>query len=142
MSSTSQPPHGAPDAEIESKINAFQAITHLPRTLKVAGATLQDTRVKVLPKVMFVASIVFILAAILTPETLMESILAFIPGLGDLLAVIGIPVDGAIDWLALGIAALNLMKLFPQEIVNEHFDAAVAKGKPTGRVVDADPVHH
>lgn len=141
MSSTSQPPRGTPDAEVESKINAFQAITHLPRTLKVAGATLSDTRVNLLPKIMFIGSIVFILAALLTPEVLAEFV-ALVPGVGDLLAVIGIPVDGAIDWLALGIAALNLMKLFPQEIVNEHFDAAVAKGKPTGRVVDADPVHH
>ncbi len=139
MSTASQPPHGAPD-DIKSKINAFQAIGHLPRTLKVAGATLHDTRVKLLPKVMFIGSIAFILAALLTPEALAE-LVAVVPGLGDVIALIGIPVDGAIDWLALGIAALNLMKLFPQEIVNEHFDAAVAKGKPTGKVVDADPVH-
>jgi hypothetical protein len=89
---------------------------------------------------MFVGSIVFILAALLTPEALAEFV-AVVPGVGDIIAAIGIPVDGAIDWLAMGIAALNLMRLFPQEIVNEHFDAAVAKGKPTGTVVDADPVH-
>jgi len=140
MSTASQPPHGASDADIQSKINAFQAIAHLPRTLKVAGATLQDARVKLFPKIMFIGSMAFILAALLTPEALGE-LVAFVPGLGDVLAIIGIPVDGAIDWLALGIAALNLMKLFPQEIVNEHFDEAVAKnGKPTGHVVDADPV--
>jgi hypothetical protein len=122
-----------------SKINAYQALAHLPRTLKVAGKTLQDTRVKLLPKVLFIGSIVFVLAALLTPEALAE-LVAFVPGIGDVLALVGLPVDGAIDWLALGITALNMMKLFPQEIVNEHFDEAVAKGKPTGQVVDADPV--
>lgn len=108
--------------------------------MKVAGAVLHDKRVNFVPKAMFVGSIVFILAALLTPEALAEFV-AVVPGVGDIIAALGIPIDGAIDWLAMGVAALNLMKLFPQEIVNEHFDAAVAKGKPTGPIVDADPVH-
>lgn len=137
---TSQQNQGASAADVTSKINAYQAIAHLPRTLKVAGAVMQDARVKFLPKALFIGSVAFVLAALLTPEALGEFI-AFVPGIGDVLAIAGLPVDGAIDWLALGITALNLMKLFPQDIVNEHFDAAVAKGKPSGTIVDADPVH-
>jgi hypothetical protein len=128
------------DPTITSKINAYQAFAHLPRTLKVAGKTLQDSRVSVLPKMLFIGSVVFVLAALLTPEALAEFV-AVVPGLGDILALGFLPVDGAIDWMALGIVALNLMKLFPQEIVNEHFDNATAKSKPSGRVVDADSVH-
>lgn len=139
MPTTSQQTSRASDADIDSKINAFQALVHLPRTLKVAGGVLADARVSVLPKALFLGSVAFVLAALLTPEALAEFI-AVIPGLGDLLALGFLPVDGAIDWITLGIVALNMMKLFPQDIVNEHFDAAVAKGKPTGRVVDADPV--
>ncbi len=131
---------GSSGSDVNSKINAFQAIAHLPRTMKVAGAVLHDKRVSFVPKAMFVGSIAFILAALLTPEALAEFV-AVVPGVGDIIAALGIPVDGAIDWLAMGIAALNLMRLFPQDIVNEHFDAAVAKGKPTGPIVDADPVH-
>lgn len=131
---------GSSGSNVNSKINAYQAIAHLPRTMKVAGAVLHDERVNFVPKALFVGSIVFILAALLTPEALAEFV-AVVPGVGDIIAAIGIPVDGAIDWLAMGVAALNLMRLFPQEIVNEHFDAATAKGKPTGKVVDADPVH-
>jgi hypothetical protein len=133
----SDPAHGA---HLTSKINAYQALAHLPRTLKVANATIHDQRVKLMPKLLFIGSIVFVLAALLTPEMLAE-VVAFIPGLGDLLAIAGLPIDGAIDWLALGITALNMMKLFPQEIVNEHFDEATTKGKPSGHIVDADPVH-
>ena len=139
MPTTSQQTRGASDADIDSKINAFQALVHLPRTLKVAGGVLGDSRVKALPKVLFLGSVVFVLAALLTPEALAEFI-AVIPGLGDLLALGFLPVDGAIDWITLGIVALNMMKLFPQDIVNEHFDAAVAKSKPSGPIVDADPI--
>lgn len=127
-------------ADVTSKINAYQALAHLPRTLKVAGKTMQDARVSALPKMLFVGGIVFVLAALLTPEALAEFV-ALVPGLGDILAAGLIPVDGAIDWMALGIVALNLMKLFPQEIVNEHFENIASKGKPSGKVVDADPVH-
>ncbi len=126
-------------ADIDSKINAFQALVHLPRTLKVAGSVLTDSRVSVLPKLLFLGSVAFVLAALLTPEALAEFI-AVIPGLGDVLALGFLPVDGAIDWITLGIVALNMMKFFPQDIVNEHFDAAVAKGKPSGPIVDADPI--
>jgi hypothetical protein len=126
-------------ATITSKINAYQALAHLPRTLKVAGKTLADSRVKALPKLLFVGSSVCVLAALVTPEALAE-IVAVIPGLGDLLALGFLPVDGVIDWMALGVLALNMMKLFPQEIVNEHFEEATKKGKPSGQIVDADPV--
>lgn len=139
MPTTSQHTQGASNADVTSKINAYQAIAHLPRTLKVAGAVMKDARVSILPKVMFVGSIVFILAALLTPEALAEFV-AVVPGIGDVLALLGLPVDATVDWLALGLTALNMMKLFPQDIVNEHFDAAVAKSKPTGPIVDADPV--
>lgn len=139
MSTSSQHTTGATSASDASKINAFQALAHLPRTLKVAGAVLTDSRVQFLPKALFIGSMAFVLAAVLTPEALAEFI-AVVPGLGDLLALGFLPVDGAIDWMTLGLLALNLMKMFPQDIVNEHFDTIVAKGKPTGPVVDADPV--
>ncbi len=126
---------------MNSKINAYQAIAHLPRTIKVAGAVMRDKRVNFIPKTLFMGSIIAIIALVVAPETVIDNAMLLVPGLGELFNAIGIPVEAAGDWLALGIAALNLMRLFPQEIVNEHFDAAVAKGKPNGPVVDADPVH-
>ena len=139
MSTSTQSTSGANDVNDASKINAFQALAHLPRTLKVAGKVLTDSRVQLLPKALFIGSVAFVLAALLTPEALAEFI-AVVPGLGDILALGFLPVDGVVDWMALGILALNLMKMFPQNIVNEHFDEVVAKGKPTGPVVESDPV--
>lgn len=138
MSTTTNSTAGANDVGGASKINAYQALAHLPRTLKVAGRVLRDSRVQFLPKALFIGSIAFILAALITPEALAE-LVAVIPGLGDVLALGFLPVDGAIDWMALGLLALNLMKMFPQEIVNEHFDNIVTKGKPTGPIVESDP---
>ena len=137
--SSSQGPNTT-TTNVTSRINAFHALAHLPRTMKVATATIRDSRVSIVPKILFIGSIIFVLAALLTPEALAEFV-AVIPGLGDVLALAGLPVDGVIDWLALGITALNMMKFFPQDIVNEHFDEVVAKGKPSGPIVDADPVH-
>ncbi|HEX9038558.1 MAG TPA: hypothetical protein VF808_16360 [Ktedonobacterales bacterium] len=118
--------------------NPVSAIIHLPRTFKVAGAVMKDARVHVLPKIMFVGGILVLLAALLTPEALAEFVNAF-PVVGQVLGALEIPVDGAIDWLALGLAAFNLMKLFPQDVVNEHLSNITQNSRPTGRVVDADP---
>jgi hypothetical protein len=117
---------------------AVSSVVHLPRTFKVAGAVMQDARVSIFPKIMFVAGIVALLAALLTPEALAEFVNA-VPVVGQLLGALEIPVDGAIDWLALGLAAFNLLKLFPQDIVSEHLDNATQHSKPSGPVVDADP---
>ncbi len=120
------------------RMGAMASIIHLPRTFKVAGNVMKDERVNIMPKIMFVGGIVALLAALLTPEAFAEAI-NLIPGLGQLLGVLEIPVDGAVDWIALGIAALNLMKLFPQDVVNEHYDNVTGHSKPTGPIVDADP---
>lgn len=117
---------------------AISSIVHLPRTFKVAGAVMQDGRVSLFSKLMFVGGIVAVLAALLTPEALAEAVNVF-PVIGQLLGALEIPVDGAVDWLALGFAAFNLLRLFPQDIVGEHMDNATQHSKPAGPVVDADP---
>ncbi|HEU0025477.1 MAG TPA: hypothetical protein VFQ25_00035 [Ktedonobacterales bacterium] len=123
-----------------NRLSGVQHIVHLPRTLKIAGNVLKDARVSVVPKIMFVSGIIALLAALLTPEALAEFVNVF-PVIGQLLGVLEIPVDGAIDWLAIGFAALNLMRLFPQDVVNEHYNNAVKGAKPSGPIIDADPHH-
>lgn len=140
MSTSTNPNTQSPPA---SNISRFQAITHLPRMFKTAGAVMQDSRVSILPKLGFVAGIGALLLLLVAPEAAAD-IIAVIPGATAVLDLIGVPVEGAVDWLALGLAAFNLMKLFPQDIVNEHYDEVA--GKPTtplttGPVVDADPNH-
>lgn len=130
--------NSGPQGTTANRMGAMSSIVHLPRTFKVAGNVMKDARVSIMPKIIFVGGIVALLAALLTPEAFAEFV-AIIPGVGPLLAALGIPIDGAVDWIALGIAALNLMKLFPQEVVNEHYDNVTQQSKPTGPIVDADP---
>jgi hypothetical protein len=121
-----------------NRLGTVQSIVHLPRTLKIAGNVLKDARVSIMPKIMFVGGIIALLVALLTPETLAEFVNMF-PVVGQLLGALEIPVDGAIDWLAIGFAALNLLRLFPQDVVNEHYDNAMKGARPSGPIVEADP---
>jgi hypothetical protein len=116
----------------------MSSIVHLPRTFKVAGNVMKDARVSIMSKAMFIGGIVALLLALLAPETFLDVIVA-IPGATAVLDLVGIPIEAAGDWIVLGIAALNLMKLFPQEVVNEHYDNVAGNSKPSGPIVDADP---
>lgn len=125
-------------ADSTSRIGALEAVLHLPRTFKVASATLQDQRVGLLPKVMFIGSIALLIIVLLAPELGLDGVLAA-TGVGAIFDAIGLPIEGGFDWLAIAVAAVNLMKLFPTEIVNEHLASAKTKSKPTGPIVDSDP---
>ena len=44
-----------------------------------------------------------------------------LPGV-DYVNALGLPTEFAIDWIFVSVAAFNLLKLFPAEIVGEHYD--------------------
>jgi hypothetical protein len=120
------------------RLNAVQKIVHLPRTLKVAGNVLKDARVGLGSKLMFVSGVAALLMALLAPETFLDVIVA-IPGATAVLDLIGIPIEAAGDWIVLALAAFNLMKLFPQDVVDEHYENVAGQSRPSGPIVDADP---
>jgi hypothetical protein len=95
---------------------------HFPKTAALATALLQDARVHWLPKLLFVGSIIALLIALFFPEAAAEVVGLGIPGVGWILDALGIPVDATIDWVVLAVAAFNLLRLFPREIVGEHYD--------------------
>lgn len=115
-------------------------LIHLPKTFSLIGAMMRDARVKAFPKFMFISSLGFLLLALIFPEVSADVLALFAPILGPVFDAIGIPTEGAIDWLAIGIAAYNLFKLFPSEVVGEHYDQIFHKGKHTvdSTIVDAD----
>jgi hypothetical protein len=121
-----------------NRLSAVHSIVHLPRVFKVAGNVLKDARVSMGSKLMFVTGIAALLLALLAPETFVDVIVA-IPGATAVLDLVGIPLEAAGDWIAIGLAAFNLMKMFPQDVVNEHYDNVMQGAKPSGPVVDADP---
>ena len=97
-------------------------LTHIPKTIGLTTAVLQDTRVHWFPKLVFLGSLGTLLIALLFPEAASEIIGLGIPGVGWTLDLLGLPVDASIDWIALSVAAFNLLRLFPAEIVGEHYD--------------------
>jgi hypothetical protein len=40
---------------------------------------------------------------------------------------VGIPAEATLDWAVLGVAAFNLLKLFPRDVVGEHYDRLFRK---------------
>src|SRR5579885_2095260 len=76
-------------------------LTHIPKTVGLATAVLQDARVHWFPKLLFVASLGTLLVALFFPEATSEIIGLGIPGIGWALDALGLPVDASIDWIAL-----------------------------------------
>lgn len=111
------------DVGTTGKPNPFALLFHFGKTTALVGSVLQDARVSWLPKVVFLTCIVALLAAIILPELGIDTAAFFaLPGLGAAFDALGLPVDASFDWVAFTVAAFNLLKLFPVEIVGEHYD--------------------
>ena len=107
-------------ATAQVKPNGFALFLHLQKTVSLVGAVLSDPRVHWIRKTLFLSTLAVLIAALIGGDAVND----FLDGipfniLGNL---IGIPIDGAFDWVALSVAAYNLLKLFPIEIVGEHYD--------------------
>jgi hypothetical protein len=103
-------------------VNGFSLFFHIRKTFKLASAVLHDPRVHWAPKLAFIVSAGALGLAVLVPELGMDSIMAVIPGFGWLGDALGIPAEATFDWVTAAVAAYNLLKLFPAEIVGEHYD--------------------
>ncbi len=119
------PPHQSaamipaqPQPVAPTRPNPFQMLFHVGRTARLAGALMTDPRVTIFRKLLFVGSIVLLLVALIFPETIGGSLSVFLP---PLLGV-EVPVDATLDWVAVGLAAFNLLRVFPQEVVTYHYN--------------------
>jgi hypothetical protein len=102
-----------------SGVNPLSMLLHLGKTFALTGAVLSDRRVHWLPKFAFIGLIGALMAGLLFPEMAVD-VLGVIPTAG--LDLLGIPAEAGIDWMVFGVAAFNLLKLFPADIVGEHYD--------------------
>jgi hypothetical protein len=107
----------------QSNPRFLSLLLHVPKALGLTTAVLQDARVHWFPKLVFLGSLGTLLLALLFPESIADVLaLVGIPGLGALFDLAGLPAEASLDWVALTVAAFNLLKLFPAEIVGEHYD--------------------
>jgi hypothetical protein len=106
-----------------SKPGFFGLLFHIQKTTALVGSVLQDGRVSWVSKSLFLTCITALLGAIILPELGIDVAAFFgLPGIGAVLDMLGLPVDASFDWVAFSVAAYNLLKLFPAEIVGEHYD--------------------
>ena len=105
--------------------NPITMIFHAFKTVSLAVALLVDPRVHPARKLVFVGVLSTLIAAALGIEGIGEAVtqlLNVVPGLGLFVGVGEVPVDATIDWVLVAVAAFNLLRLFPAEIVGEHYD--------------------
>lgn len=92
---------------------------HLFKTSRLIGELSKDRRISIARKIFFFGTIIALLAILLFPDIFDEAILSIVmPLLGTIL---GIPLDAGFDWLAFTLAIVGLLRIFPAEIVAEHY---------------------
>jgi hypothetical protein len=99
--------------------NQWALMLHIGKTFALVRSVLADPRVHWLPKGVFLGTIGTLLLALLGGDTVAGAVEAFIPIVGPL---VGWPADAGLDWVAFAVAAFNLLRLFPADVVGEHYD--------------------
>lgn len=92
---------------------------HLIKTGRLIGALSKDRRVPIVRKVLFFVIILTFLAVLFFPDTIEEIGLSFaLPLVGT---VLGVPLDAGFDWITFALISVSLLRIFPAEIVSEHY---------------------
>lgn len=107
-------PHQAP--------NPLSMLFHMFRTFSLAGSLLADPRIHPSRKSVFVGILGILVAAVLGVEGVTEVVTNLLPVVGQFIGLGELPADAALDWVLVVVAAFNLLRLFPKEIVGEHYD--------------------
>ncbi|HZC79555.1 MAG TPA: hypothetical protein VE258_17495 [Ktedonobacterales bacterium] len=102
-----------------SNPNQFALLLHIRKTFALVGAVLADPRVPRVSKAAFMTAIGALVLALVGADGASALVESLLPIVGP---VLGLPADAAFDWIAFSVAAFNLLKLFPADIVGEHYD--------------------
>jgi uncharacterized membrane protein YwaF len=111
----------------QSTVRQASLLFHLGKTAALITAIMKDVRVHWLPKLFFFAALGALLLALLFPESIVDISGVFAPVVGWAFDAVGIPAEATLDWAVLGVAAFNLLKLFPRDVVGEHYDRLFRK---------------
>jgi hypothetical protein len=84
-----------------------------------------DRRVALWRKGMFLATIVGMLVLLFFPDLLGEFVMSTVlPVVGT---VVGVPLDASFDWVAFALVVVSLLRVFPPELVAEHYRSIFRK---------------
>jgi hypothetical protein len=101
-----------------SRPHPWEMVLHPITTLRFMNALRRDPRISHVRKLLYVGPILVLLVAFLLPESVVAAGVALLlPLVGPL---VNLPVDAALDWFAIGLAAYALLGVLPRRIVREH----------------------
>ncbi len=99
---------------------------HAIKTSKLVGALITDRRVPIVRKLLFFSALCAFLIVLLFPDILNEAVLSTVlPFVGTFL---GVPLDAGFDWVAFALVGVSLLRIFPAEIVSEHYNHLFHRG--------------
>jgi hypothetical protein len=103
----------------------FTLFLHGIKTLKLIAALSQDRRIPLSRKILFFGSILFLLVLLFFPDVFGDAFLGVVlPVVG---LVLGVPIDAGFDWVMFAIVLVSLLKVFPAELVSEHYQRVFKK---------------
>ncbi len=97
----------------------IEVFFHAIKTFTLLGTLLTDPRVPLVRKALFLGTIGSFLVVLIFPDLLNEIGLSIIFPLAG--TVLGVPVDAGFDWAAFSLVVVSLLRLFPAELVGEHY---------------------
>ena len=112
-----------------SSPNPIAMLFHLAKTFALTGSLLADGRVHPARKAVFMTIMGVLIAAALGVDAAGELVTNLFPIVGQMVGVAELPVDAVVDWVVISVAAFNLLKLFPAELVGEHYDRLFRRNK-------------
>ncbi len=93
---------------------------HFVKTGKLIGALFTDRRVPLVRKILFIITVAVLLLVLIFPDVIGEiGLSAALPLVGT---VLGVPIDAGFDWTAFALLAVNLLHVFPADLVTEHYN--------------------
>jgi len=102
-----------------SRPRRFDIFLHAGKTFRLIGRLMLDRRVPITNKFFFLATVAFLLILLFFPDLLSETVLsAVLPVVGT---VIGVPIDAGFDWMAFALLLVNMLRVFPADLVAEHY---------------------
>jgi hypothetical protein len=98
---------------------------HAGKSLKLVGSLITDPRIAFWRKGLFFGALALLLALLLFPDVFGEFVLSTVlPLVGT---VLGVPLDAGFDWLTFALVIVSLLRLFPPELVSEHYRSIFKK---------------
>lgn len=116
----------------DSRPHPWEMVLHPITTVRFMNALRRDPRISHVRKLLYVGPIVVLVVALLLPESVVAAGVALLlPLVGPL---VNLPVDAALDWFAVGLAAYALLGVLPRRIVREHHARLFHPARPPTRV--------